>query len=232
MTQLGLFSSDSNIVTSHSIIAREYIPESEYYFHCDLETTGFEFWRSSVIEIAFVVTDKHLNKIDEFVTTARPVTTTGRGYDPKTEKIHGYCFEELLQFKTQREACLEILHFLKKYLPTGTVTRPFIYHANGSFDWTFLYIMFQLEGLNHSLDRFFGPSSHYSTMKLARMLGYFIPKKDQVPVIEGGDGDGLGLKVLSKMINFPLVHHRALSDTDACYYILRYFFTGKKYGEV
>lgn len=90
----------------------------------DLEMTGLEPQQDQIIEIATIVTDKDLNILEEGpVIAIHQANEIIQGMDEWNTKHHGESglIDRVLQSQyTMRDAELETLAFLKKYVPART----------------------------------------------------------------------------------------------------------------
>ena len=177
---------------------------SEFKVFMDCETNGFCQTRNDIISLAMIVTDNDLNIKEEFYTESRP--EFNKFYSEKAEEIHGFSKKQMESFKPRKEACVDILKFLKPFKDPKNAALPFIFHANGNFDYKFLKGMFMKEELEWSLYKVINGNNLISTLKLARDAGF---KKNK-------------LSDWSERIGFDLQHHEALSDTRGCYEVYKH----------
>lgn len=115
----------------------------------DVETTGFDPWRDSVLSLACVLTDDNGNTIDTFYEFCRPATTNktvtlyteknGRIvpyerdlWSEKAAKIHGISYEQAMKQQHPINLCVNFLNFLAKRV--GAPTPLTMYTKNMAFD--------------------------------------------------------------------------------------------------
>ena len=180
-----------------------------YLFFCDVETTGLDPIRNDVITGTIIATNKKLEKLDEISFKCRP--DFNKFYSEKAEEIHGISRDRMSKFPRRLETCIDIMNFLRPFLGRGK--NPFIYHANGAFDWNFLSWAFRKEDIGYSLYNIFDERLLISTIE----LGKIYKRKHKIPLNTRND-----LKSWSELIKFDLKHHDAKSDTNACFELYKY----------
>jgi DNA polymerase III epsilon subunit-like protein len=164
----------------------------------DLETSGFDPWRNSVLSLAWVITDDDYNIIDEFYHECAP-DIGNRSWSKDAERVHGFTELEHRQKTPPIDVCNKLLSFLDKYKGER---RHVHYHAEARFDTRFLFAW-----LNKNLDwnyykiyEHIHPHSHINTIKLFK-------DKHNLP--------SYSLDSLAKHVGITFNHHNALSDTKA-----------------
>lgn len=167
-----------------------------YYIINDVETSGRHKWYHDVISCGLVVVDERLNIIDKFYQECCPWMP--KHFDHETVEIHGLSLPHLLQQQSSYQMCINILHFLNKYRNQLRIEYlPFIYHAINRFDFNFMDNLFLKNGLEFSFRKVFHRQHSFSTIKMAREMGY-----------EAND-----LKSWAGRMGEYLDHHNALADT-------------------
>ena len=180
---------------------------NKHYFICDLETTGFDPIRNDVIEICIIVTDSNRVPINEFYSKVKPPIINNITWSESAEKVHGISVESLEHEPSRRDVCIKLLNFLKPYKDPDNFPQPFVFHANGFFDFNFLEWMYRKETLEYSFWKMFSVNKAVSTIKLARAETAH---------------NSHGLAVWAERLGFDLKHHSAQSDTLCCLKIYDY----------
>jgi DNA polymerase III epsilon subunit-like protein len=177
-----------------------------FYIVNDVETSGRHRWWHDVVSCGLVVLDHNLNIIDKFYEECCPWYV--KNFDHETVDIHGLSLNYLMRQQSSYQMCINILHFLDRYREKDRIVyRPFIYHALNRFDFNFMDNLFLKNGLEFSIRKMFHRHHSFSTIRMARQLGY-----------ENND-----LKSWASRIGEHLDHHNALSDTILTAKIFRHF---------
>lgn len=204
---------------------------SEYYFFCDLETTGGCPIKNGVCEFALVVTDSQLNVIDEFHRRVCPPDFSPYTWSLEAAKKHKFTINQVRDFMPNDQFCYELLCFLAKYKRPDNLPFPFVCHASPAgwivgkkggkiyeikiypwFDWHFLdramrKAKFQNgQTMNFTLYKIFSTNNLVSTVQMGRDAGYKGNRLDQ----------------WAERLKLNLNHHAALSDTYACLETFKY----------
>jgi DNA polymerase III epsilon subunit-like protein len=177
-----------------------------YYIVCDVETSGRHRWYHDVVSCGLVVVDADFKIIDKWYQECSPWMP--KHFDDETTAIHGLSLGYLLQQQSSYQMCVNILHFLDAYRDKNQIVyRPFIYHALNRFDFNFMENLFLKNSLEFSFRKMFHREHSFSTLKMARDLGY----------------DSNDLKSWAGRMGEYLDHHNALSDTMVTAKLFRYF---------
>jgi DNA polymerase III epsilon subunit-like protein len=197
--------------------------DHEYYFVCDLETSGSDPIRNGIISFTLLVCNRELNIIDKFSRKVCPPDLSPMNWSLEAEKVHGYSIGEVKNHMPNDQFCYELLLFLGKYKHPSNWPRPFICHAspNGMlrfhpvtrkpmggyeiqpwFDYAFLSWAFRKakfhDGIEMiwSLNKVINQNNLISTVQMGRNAGH---KKNN-------------LKAWAERLNFNLNHHDDESD--------------------
>lgn len=172
--------------------------ESEFYIFSDCETTGFDPVRNDMISVSLIVTDSNHNIIDKYYDEIKP--DFNKFYSEEAEKIHGFTKRDMKNFKPRKEACIDMLKFLKPFKDKNNTPRPFVFHALRNFDYQFLNWAFRKEELQYSLWKIIEGGNIFSTIEMARKAGY----KDNK------------LNTWAKRLGVDFSHHLAEDDAKMC----------------
>jgi len=177
----------------------------EYIQIIDVETTGFDVWRNSLIEYSSIIA-----KADTFELVAQK-TGHARPYSKKywssdAELVHGITYNEAKKFPEPREAAIEWLKFLAPYKHKDNYPLLTVYHGNGNFDARWAEAFFAKCNLQFSWSKVASTKYTESTLKLA---------KNHLDI------ENFRLDTICEHLNIELEHHKAESDTLACYEIYK-----------
>lgn len=172
------------------------------YFICDVETTGFDFWGCDVISAGAVICDENYNKKSEFYETARPLSK--KYWGENAEKIHGFSFDQASKFQSPKSFIDNLDKFISSWIKPHNLT--FVCHANAKFDYKFLFSTYFKVGMHYSFYKAFHHERYISTMSMAKKIH-----------------SRVNLASLCSHYQIDLEHHNALSDTKACYELLKIF---------
>jgi DNA polymerase III epsilon subunit-like protein len=168
---------------------------SKYVF-LDLETTGFDPIRNDVTSMGAIITDSSRIVLDELYTTARP--DINKFTSDEALNISGFSKAQLLLHKPQREACIDLMKFLKPHLEEFPLMM--VSHTSNNFDWRFLDWMFRKQDLNFKIYKALRHDYQQSTIKMGRSAGY----------------DGNKLNQWAERLSLTFNHHNALDDARMC----------------
>lgn len=181
--------------------------KNPYLFITDMETSGFSPMKNDVVELAAIIAIRHddggFGRIATFHERCRPYGR--KSWSTGSENVHGISFDEAVHFQPARKMLIKLLHFLLPYKSDENHPLKFICHAKGRYDYRFLEAAFNKEFLGSSFQKVFDKSNYESTHDLA------VKYKD----VYGWEN--LRLNTLCEYFEIELDHHRALSDTDACF---------------
>lgn len=190
--------------------------KNKYSFVIDIESTGFCPIRNDIISIGVVVLNDKLSVIDSFYDKARPDTYKWMNEDNVATHVHGFKLSEMMFFPERFTTIKRLMNFLVKYLCPSHTPRPLFYHATKGFDYLFVEWFFRKENLEYSLYKIFTHPTSYSTVLLARSLGYEGNKLDQ----------------WASRLSESFHHHNALDDANMCAKILQYILKNHFNNEV
>lgn len=168
--------------------------DSRYETFWDVETTGFDPFRNSVISLACVLRDRETGRLHEFYEECRPEFNkreyvfkgkTVELWSKDAERVHGISWSRAQAAQHPTDLCVKLTRFMK---PFATDSRYlFIYHANTNFDFQFIEALMakQHQNLHWWFQRRFHPKVTVSTMKLAR--AYNKSNNQQLKVIKDID---------------------------------------------
>jgi len=171
--------------------------KNKYLAFVDCETSGLCPIRNDIVSLAMIITDTKGKELDRFYQKCRPEFNVY--YSKEAERIHGFTRDTLKGFQERRELLISLLWFLVPYLSDSSI--PFIFHANGKFDYKFVEGAFRKEDLQYSFWKVFNHSNTISTINLAKKIKWY--KKNS-------------LDAWAERLNLKLEHHNALSDTLCC----------------
>ena len=163
----------------------------------DVETTGLDPWRNSVIEIGFSICDGY-EEIESHSLRCKP-DDGPVCWTIEAEKIHGIVRGELKE--DPRETAEKFINVCKRYKDLS-----FICHANAYYDWNMMKSFMFKQDLYYDFRRAFYFDKYQSTISLAR--SYI--KNSPAPLF-----DSVKLDHICAKIGQPLKHHNALSDAKA-----------------
>lgn len=169
----------------------------------DIETTGFDRYRNTILVWAGVFTDLNLNILEKKEIRFRPMDN--EVWDDGAEEIHGISSFEAYRYDSKENGLSSMLSTLGKYKIKEAVE-----HSKNKFDSKFLMAFFDKSDMIFELRKHYDLDKVLSTVKIAKEAGY---KKN-------------GLKDWAKRIGFHLDHHDAMSDTLCCLEVYK-FLTGK-----
>jgi DNA polymerase III alpha subunit (gram-positive type) len=142
-----------------------------YFIVNDVETSGRHRWYHDVISCGLVVLDDGLNVIDKFYEECCPWYL--KSFDERTVEFHGMTIPYLRRQQSSESMCINILHFLNKYRDQDRIVyRPFLYHAINKFDFLLMENLFLKNNLEFSFRKMFHGQQAFSTIFLARQMGY------------------------------------------------------------
>ena len=166
----------------------------------DVETTGFNPFRDSVIELGSIITDDKGIEIARFNQLCRP-DPIGNGrfnWNKKAEETHGISYETAVKSQHPINLCVNYLNFLAEH-----VMRPLplsMFTKNMAFD------LRMLTGLMHK-----NLEHHYFGM-------YKFIKHNEWENIAAFMPDGLAdnakLETIAKKLKIPHNAHRAIGDCE------------------
>lgn len=180
---------------------------SRFNIFIDIESTGFDPIRNDVTSLGAIVSDGHLNIVNEFYTTARPDINKFTSDDAL--KISGFTREELLNHTPQRDACIDFMYFLKPFL--SELPQNMVSHTSNNFDWRFIDWMFRKQELNWNIYKILRHDYQESTIKIARAQGHSNNK----------------LNEWALRLNKTFNHHNALDDARMCMEVYKWLLNTK-----
>ena len=167
----------------------------------DLETTGFDFYGSSVIYIAAVVDAPTLEKPDSFYYKIKP--TSLKHWKEDAEKVHGISYGEAMHFDDGLTVAKDLLEKLFSY----GEDQEFWYHGRNAFDLKFLRAFFFMNNYGYyDLFKIFPANKYNSTLDLAK-------KHLQLK--------SYSLNNVCDQLGIELKHHDAMSDAWGSYHIYK-----------
>ena len=173
----------------------------------DVETTGFNHWRDSILQLAAVITDDKLNVIGTFNEFARPYTI--RNWNTEAESIHGISSERASNFDTQFSLVNNFSLFLDNLKEPGVRAYEFLDYSVGKFDFKFIKTMFFHQGVYYDFYKHFSDNKYKSVLTMA--------KKDN------NNYKSNKLSDVCDWHNISLTHHEASSDTRATLELYKIF---------
>jgi DNA polymerase III epsilon subunit-like protein len=180
----------------------------------DVETSGRHSWYHDVVSCGLVVLDSNLNIIDKFYEECCPWYP--KNFDHETVEFHKFTLSHLKTQQSSLSMSLNILRFLNKYRDQNQITyRPFIYHALNRFDFRFMDNLFLKNGLEFYFRQIFHGQHSFSTIRMARQVGY-----DQNSL------DEWGLRLGDRF-----THHNALDDAIMASKVFKYLIEKGAYLE-
>jgi DNA polymerase III epsilon subunit-like protein len=166
-----------------------------YYIVNDNETSGRHHWWHDVVTCGLVVLDEDFRIVNKFYEECSPWMP--KNFDHETVEIHGKSLDYLMRQQSPKQMCINMLHFLNDYRDKNQIVyMPFIYHALNRFDFKFMDSMFLKNGLEFSFRKMFHWQHSFSTIRMARQLGY-----------SNNGLDEWGLRLGKRFM-----HHNALDD--------------------
>jgi DNA polymerase III epsilon subunit-like protein len=175
------------------------LKKSLFNIYVDVETTNFDPIRGDITSIGVVVTDNSFSVLDQFYSTVKPELNKFTSDEALT--VSGFTRAALMLHKPRREACIDIMKFLKPFLSEHP--QLMVSHTVNGFDWRFVDWMFRKEDLNWNIYKVLRHDYQLSTIKLARELGHSNNK----------------LGEWATRLNLSFNHHNALDDALMCYNI-------------
>ena len=176
------------------------LKNTSHYFFCDVETTGLTPLKYEIISIAWILTDKKLNVIKKQSDILRPTSSL---WSESSEKIHGISPLRAGNGVDKHK----YLSGLLKNIPPCT----FVSHANkgpdGYFDFNMLMFDCMKLDLYGEFYSKFDPLNQISTVDYAKQARFSV--------------ENFKLDILCKYFGIELDHHKAESDTNACYELFK-----------
>lgn len=183
--------------------------KKDYKIFVDTETTGFPeqggWLGNDLLTWSGIITDKDLNIIKKTTLYSRP--TNNYTWSDAAEEVHGISYFEAMNFPKQRQTVINIMEFIKDF--RGNIE--WVEHSLNWIDWLFTFGLFYKHDLDEKFNLSFSSSYRFSTIKMARDLGYKKNKLDE----------------WAKRLNIELVHHNSESDAMACYETYKYLVKNK-----
>jgi DNA polymerase III epsilon subunit-like protein len=163
----------------------------------DVETTGLDPWRNSVIEIGFSICDGY-NELEYHVMRCKP-DDGPVCWTIEAEKIHGIVRASLKE--EPRKIAENFIDICSKYKNLS-----FICHANAYYDWNMMKSFMFKQDFYYEFRQLFSFNNYQSTISMAREY----IKNSPSPVFESAN-----LHMICSKIGIELEHHNALSDARA-----------------
>jgi DNA polymerase III epsilon subunit-like protein len=174
------------------------------YFFIDIESTGFDPWRHSMIEIGCLYVDKDFNVLREFETRIRP--EPAEQWTEQAERIHGITLDSLESAPCLDDSLRDIYNHCSLIFGQSR-NATFVDHSRGKFDWRWLFASSAKVGLEFEFRKYFHVDRYESSMDLAKNLA--------------PDGLSTSLDALCEHYGIELSHHNALSDVHGCFEIYK-----------
>lgn len=180
------------------------IRHDKYIHFVDVETTGFDVWRNSLIVVSSVIATTELEFVDQYTGYSKPESK--KFWSDDAEEIHGFSWAEASKFPDPREACIEWLRWMKPYKHEHNFPMLTVYHGRGRFDLRWMEAFFAKNKLWHSLQKVMKMDLNESTVDLAK---------------EHMEIDNFKLDTVCSHLGIELDHHKAESDALACFKIYK-----------
>ena len=145
-------------------------------YFIDVETSGFDIWRNSVISLALIATDDNGNTLGEFYEECAPdvgelAWSKVKGKDGKThEDAHGFREDDQRKKQSPLSLIINLWKFLNEYTEGKAI--PLVQHSDSNFDsrmlWAFL--LKNLDWKYYEFLKFIKESGHEDTMRMARKV--------------------------------------------------------------
>lgn len=163
----------------------------------DVETTGLDPWRNSVIEIGFSICNGY-EEIECHAMRCKP-DEGNICWTIEAEKIHGIVRASLKE--EPRKIAENFINICSKYKNLS-----FICHANAYYDWNMIKSFMFKQDLYYEFRGLFSFDNYQSTISMAREY----IKNSPSPAFESAN-----LREICSKLNIELDHHSALSDARA-----------------
>ena len=202
------------------------LDDSGNLFFIDVETTGSCPLSNGINQFGLTVVNSDLEIIDTYSANVRPPMLNHKTWSKGAEEIHKITFEETMSFMSNKDFCLELLWFMKKYKHKNNLPLKFVCHASenkffnaeekemvmGWIDYNFLEWAFKKEGFEDSFWKIFSEQNRVSTLTMCNKMGF---KKNK-------------LKHWIERLGLDLNNHNALDDSIATFHLYKYIvnYTG------
>lgn len=182
----------------------------------DLESTGKDPLYHEPLEIGVIITTQKLEIIKKCVFKCKPLNFDN--WQEEAEEKHKISLGTAVFYPHPLETCNRILEMFEEFSDGEIyewVDHSRAFYNSGGYDFPLFENMFRNQGLSMKLNRYVSINKRESTINIAIKKGY---KKND-------------LKTWSKRIGFELDHHNVMSDTMCCFYLYKFFKSGKRYTE-
>ena len=181
----------------------DYFHIPKWIYFCDIETTGFDYWRNEILTLSISRHDyASLELDDELELTFKPSNLQHFG----GSEVHGFSISDTLEFEDKSESTSKLIEFFEN---TNCEHNVFCCHAlwryNTFFDWAFLLVHM----IKFKTEYFL--RNHLN--KLESTVNYFkhLQKNGLISV------ENFKLNTLCNHFKIALDHHDAKSDRVACF---------------
>lgn len=169
--------------------------------YVDVETTGLIKYVHGIIVLAYIIEDDDGKELTRGELEMNPLTYSTRVSD-KALEINGYTLEQVEELPDAKEACLEFISILNKYLDKEEKYKLVAYNAD--FDTGFIQTW---------MDRLV-PSTYWKIIDYKSLDPFAIIKYLQhLGKIDTGKSQSL--EAVCKYYDIPLIPHNAASDINA-----------------
>lgn len=179
-----------------------YDREPELIFFCDLETTGFDYWRNEILTIS-IESRKYntLDYVDRFSIDFKPHNLEYYG----GVDVHGISLSRALNFRPKLQSTNDLFDWLISHQSFHNVfCCHALYRYNTYFDWAFLLAHAAKVNREFQLRKLFN--------KLESTIDFYKALQDSGKI----SVDNFKLNHLCDRFGIQLQHHDADSDMEAC----------------
>jgi DNA polymerase-3 subunit epsilon len=175
------------------------------YFFIDVETSGFDQFRHSLIEVGALFVDRNFNVLKEYNTLVKPFEN--EWWSKQAQEIHGISLSDLGSAPELGNVMLDIFDICDSFL--GKYEKfTHIDHSRNRFDWKWMVASsLKTDTLYSHHRKFFHWEKYESTESLSR---------GHLPHLNNHR-----LSTICAHYNIALDHHSALSDVHGCFEIYK-----------